>query len=236
MSGPCYRLRPLLLPLWHSWLNFNSLCVAVRTAEVPCTGLQWASTCQVSPERNWRLPLPSNHLLSTASKGASSSHLHHGVGPPPLVQVCRTGQGWVGTDPCPAPSSPVPMPAPAHSPPRVPQHAAPCSHEGTPTLGDTEHPDVLPRLFGQHHSFAGGELWSNNAANRKWFTSFLHTSQAIFVLQQMHHLILPYKVLIKLATKKHHFFVFNFEELQMATLPDIACIELFTATQRLILH
>lgn len=52
----------------------------------------------------------------------------------------------------------------------------------------------------------------------------------------MHHLILPYKVLIKLATKKHHFFVFNFEELQMATLPDIACIELFTATQCLILH
>lgn len=46
-------------------------------------------------------------------------------------------------------------------------------------------------------------------------------------------------MLIKLTTQKHYFvFFLTFEEIKMSTLdcPDIACIELFTPTQYLILH
>lgn len=131
---------------------------------------------------------------------------HHRVTAPSPCAGLQDRSRLGGTDPCPAPSSAVPTPAPAHSTRhtahstwRVPLRTAPA------TLSGTERPDVLRRLFGQHHSLAGGKLWSNNAAHRKWFTTFLQTFQAIFVRQQIHHLILPYKVLIKLATKKHHF-------------------------------
>lgn len=45
-------------------------------------------------------------------------------------------------------------------------------------------------------------------------------------------------MLIKLTTKKRYFSFFTFEEIKMSTLdcPYIACIELFTARQYLILH
>lgn len=215
------------------------------TDKEPAVGLQRESTCQVSEERSLRLPLPPDKLLSVVSKRkwASSSHFHHRVS---AISRCAglQGRAWLGGVLIPAWLLPLPspamVPAPARRMPHTPLCTALHGQEGSGTSNETRSPDVLCGLFRarHHHSPCWGKAVKRECSKQEMIHQFsAHISGNICATTNT-PLHFALESAYKINSKVTPFCVFTFEDIQMCILdcPDIAWIELFTATQRLILH